>query len=62
MLPPESLRAGAVMISHEFPLGNTARIAAPAAFLGRIFAAAESFTRGREQQNDMAAALFHFCR
>jgi Stage II sporulation protein E (SpoIIE) len=35
--------------------------AAPAKLLGRVFAAVESFARGREQHDDMAAALFHFC-
>jgi len=37
------------------------RFASPAGLLGRIFAAVENFSRGREQQDDMAAALFHFC-
>jgi sigma-B regulation protein RsbU (phosphoserine phosphatase) len=37
------------------------RIASPAEFLGLIFAAVESFARGQEQHDDMAAALFHFC-
>jgi serine phosphatase RsbU (regulator of sigma subunit) len=31
----------------------------PTEFLGRIFAAVESFARGREQHDDMTAALFH---
>jgi phosphoserine phosphatase RsbU/P len=35
--------------------------ASPAKLLGRVFAAAESFAGGREQHDDMAAALFHFC-
>ncbi len=34
--------------------------APPAVLLGRIFAAVEDFSRGREQFDDMAAALFHF--
>jgi sigma-B regulation protein RsbU (phosphoserine phosphatase) len=42
-------------------LCNAERITSPAEFLGRIFAAVESFARGREQHDDMAAALFHFC-
>ena len=29
--------------------------------LARVFTAVENFSRGREQQDDMAAALFHFC-
>ncbi len=37
------------------------RPASPTEMLGRIFAAVESFSRGREQHDDMAAALFHFC-
>jgi hypothetical protein len=37
------------------------RITSPAEFLGRIFAAVESFARGQEQHDDMAAALFHLC-
>jgi phosphoserine phosphatase RsbU/P len=37
------------------------RFAAPSQLLGRVFAAVENFSRGREQQDDMAAALFHFC-
>jgi len=40
-------------------LCDAARIVSPAEFLGRIFAAVESFARGREQHDDMAAALFH---
>lgn len=34
--------------------------APPAEFLGRIFAAVEEFSRGREQFDDMAAALFRY--
>jgi sigma-B regulation protein RsbU (phosphoserine phosphatase) len=30
-------------------------------FLGKIFTAVENFACGREQHDDMAAALFHFC-
>jgi serine phosphatase RsbU (regulator of sigma subunit) len=37
------------------------RFASPSELLGRVFAAVENFSRGREQQDDMAAALFHFC-
>jgi phosphoserine phosphatase RsbU/P len=37
------------------------RLASPSELLGRIFAAVESFSCGREQHDDMAAALFHFC-
>src|SRR5467141_5243836 len=37
------------------------RIASPTALLERLFAAVESFCRGQEQQDDMAAAVFHFC-
>jgi hypothetical protein len=29
--------------------------------LGKTFAAVESFSRGQEQHDDMAAALFHLC-
>ncbi len=35
--------------------------ASPNELLGRVFAAVESFAGGREQHDDMAAALFHFC-
>jgi len=38
------------------------RIASPTALLERLFAAVESFCRGQEQQDDMAAAVFHFLR
>jgi len=44
---------------HE--ICNTERTNSPTQFLGRVFAAVESFSCGREQQDDMAAALFHFC-
>jgi sigma-B regulation protein RsbU (phosphoserine phosphatase) len=33
----------------------------PTELLGRIFAAVEDFSRGREQHDDMAAAVFQFC-
>ena len=33
----------------------------PTELLGRIFAAVEEFSRGREQHDDMAAAVFQFC-
>jgi sigma-B regulation protein RsbU (phosphoserine phosphatase) len=36
------------------------RFASPSELLGRVFAAVENFSRGREQQDAMAAALFHF--
>lgn len=32
----------------------------PTALLSKIFSSVESFSRGREQTDDMAAALFHF--
>jgi sigma-B regulation protein RsbU (phosphoserine phosphatase) len=32
----------------------------PAKLLGQIFSAVEDFSRGREQHDDMAAALFHY--
>jgi sigma-B regulation protein RsbU (phosphoserine phosphatase) len=37
------------------------RGAGPAKLLGRVFTAVEDFSRGREQHDDMAAALFQFC-
>jgi sigma-B regulation protein RsbU (phosphoserine phosphatase) len=37
------------------------RRAAPREFLHKIFAAVETFAGGREQHDDMAAALFHLC-
>jgi sigma-B regulation protein RsbU (phosphoserine phosphatase) len=37
------------------------RLASPSELLGRIFAAVESFARGREQHDDMAAAIVHYC-
>jgi len=37
------------------------QFASPTELLGQVFAAVENFSRGREQQDDMAAALFHFC-
>jgi sigma-B regulation protein RsbU (phosphoserine phosphatase) len=37
------------------------RQASPREFLGKTFAAVESFSRGQEQHDDMAAALFHLC-
>jgi serine phosphatase RsbU (regulator of sigma subunit) len=37
------------------------RFASPSELLGQVFAAVENFSRGQEQQDDMAAALFHFC-
>ncbi len=42
-------------------LCDAGRIASPAEYLGRIFTAVESFSGGREQHDDMAAALFHLC-
>lgn len=35
-------------------------VASPAGLLGRVFAALQSFSRGCEQHDDMAAALFHY--
>jgi len=35
------------------------RLASPAVLLERVFAAVESFSCGQEQQDDMAAAVFH---
>jgi phosphoserine phosphatase RsbU/P len=32
----------------------------PAELLGQIFSAVERFSHGREQHDDMAAALFHY--
>jgi sigma-B regulation protein RsbU (phosphoserine phosphatase) len=37
------------------------RPVSPAELLGRIFSAVEDFARGREQHDDMAAAVFQFC-
>jgi sigma-B regulation protein RsbU (phosphoserine phosphatase) len=37
------------------------QLISPTELLGHIFAAVENFTRGREQHDDMAAAVFHFC-
>jgi sigma-B regulation protein RsbU (phosphoserine phosphatase) len=37
------------------------RLASPTVLLERVFAAVESFSCGQEQQDDMAAAVFHFC-
>jgi sigma-B regulation protein RsbU (phosphoserine phosphatase) len=37
------------------------RLASPTVLLERVFAAVESFSCGHEQQDDMAAAVFHFC-
>lgn len=37
------------------------RSVSPTELLGRIFAAVEDFSRGREQHDDMAAAVFQFC-
>jgi phosphoserine phosphatase RsbU/P len=42
-------------------LCNTPRPVSPSELLGRVFAAVESFSMGREQHDDMAAAMFHFC-
>jgi sigma-B regulation protein RsbU (phosphoserine phosphatase) len=42
-------------------LCETRKFATPTELLGGIFSAVESFARGREQHDDMAAALFHFC-
>ncbi len=37
------------------------RLGSPTELLGRIFAAVEHFSHGREQHDDMAAALFRVC-
>jgi phosphoserine phosphatase RsbU/P len=37
------------------------RPVSPVELLGRIFAAVENFSRGREQHDDMAAAVFQYC-
>ena len=37
------------------------QFASPSELLARVFTAVENFSRRREQQDDMAAALFHFC-
>jgi len=37
------------------------RPVSPAELLGRIFAAVENFSHGREQHDDMAAAVFQYC-
>ena len=42
-------------------LCNTQRLTSCRELLGRMFAAVEHFSDGREQHDDMAAALFHFC-
>jgi sigma-B regulation protein RsbU (phosphoserine phosphatase) len=42
-------------------LCNAQRLASPTELLVRIFSAVENFARGREQHDDMAAAVFHFC-
>jgi phosphoserine phosphatase RsbU/P len=34
----------------------------PTELLNRVFAAVENFSRGREQHDDMAAAVFQYCR
>jgi sigma-B regulation protein RsbU (phosphoserine phosphatase) len=39
---------------------NDRRDASPTELLGKIFSAVGSFSRGREQHDDMAAALFHY--
>jgi phosphoserine phosphatase RsbU/P len=44
---------------HE--LCDAHRPVSPTELLGRIFAAVEDFSRGREQHDDMAAAVFQFC-
>ncbi len=42
-------------------LCDSQRRASPTGLLRRVFAAVESFSSGREQHDDMAAALFLFC-
>ena len=41
-------------------LCDAKRLTSPTELLGRVFAEVENFARGREQHDDMAAALFHF--
>ena len=41
-------------------LCDVERPSSPKELLGRVFAEVESFARGREQHDDMAAAVFHF--
>ncbi len=40
-------------------LCDAERLASPTELLGRVFAEVENFVRGREQHDDIAAALFH---
>jgi sigma-B regulation protein RsbU (phosphoserine phosphatase) len=42
-------------------LCDARRPTAPTELLARVFAAVEKFSRGLEQHDDMAAAVFHFC-
>jgi len=42
-------------------LCHASRPISPTELLGRIFAAVEEFSRGREQHDDMAAAVFQLC-
>jgi len=42
-------------------LCDAPRPVSPTELLGRIFEAVEDFSKGREQHDDMAAAVFHFC-
>jgi hypothetical protein len=39
---------------------GTSAILSPREILAQIFSAVEDFSRGREQHDDMAAALFHY--
>jgi sigma-B regulation protein RsbU (phosphoserine phosphatase) len=41
-------------------LCDTDKMSSPTEFLARVFAAVEHFSFGQEQQDDMAAALFHY--
>jgi serine phosphatase RsbU (regulator of sigma subunit) len=47
-------------IERRQEICDAQRFASPSQLLGRVFATVENFSRGREQQDDMAAALFHF--
>ncbi len=55
-------RAGAQFgIERLEGICDARQIDSPTELLGRVFAAVKSFARGREQHDDMAAALFHLC-
>jgi phosphoserine phosphatase RsbU/P len=48
-------------IERLLELCDANRSLPPVKLLGHIFAAVEDFSRGREQHDDMAAAVFQFC-